>query len=50
MNELKILEEVGQGAYGHVYKAIWCGTVVAAKEIRLAGSKKIVENEISVYR
>ena len=25
LTELKILEEIGQGSFGHVYKAIWWG-------------------------
>lgn len=50
LKELQILDEIGQGAFGHVYKAIWRGAVVAAKEIRISGNKKMLENELSVYR
>ena len=50
LNELHILEEIGQGAIGHVFKAIWRGTIVAAKEIRVSGNRKLVENEIASYR
>ena len=42
--ELKIIEEIGQGAFGQVYKAVWHGTIVAAKEIPTAG------NQDNVYR
>ena len=48
--ELVIIEQVGQGAFGHVYKAAWRGTIVAAKDIPIAGNKRILENELSVYR
>ena len=48
LNELHILEEIGQRAIGHVSKAIWRGTIVAAKEIRVSG--KFVENKITSYR
>lgn len=45
LKELHILGEVGQGAFGHVYKAIWRGTIVAAKEIQTARNKKVLDNE-----
>ena len=48
--ELKIIEEIGQGAFGRVYKAVWRGTIVAAKEIPTAGNQRVLENELSVYR
>ena len=44
------MEEIGQGAFGKVFKAVWRGTVVAAKEVRSAGNQKMLENELSVYR
>lgn len=50
LKELHILEEIGQGAFGRVYKAVWRGTIVAAKEVRTSGNQKILENEMSVYR
>lgn len=50
VKELRILEEIGQGSFGRVYKAVWRGTVFAAKEIPTAGNQKVLENELSVYR
>jgi serine/threonine protein kinase len=50
LKEMTILEEVGQGNFGQVFKAIWRGTIVAAKEVRISGNQKIIENELSVYR
>ena len=50
LKELRILEEIGRGAFGRVFKAVWRGTIVAAKEIRTAGNQHILENEMSVYR
>ena len=50
LNKLQNVEEIGQGAIGHVSKAIWRGSIVAAKEIRVAGNKKMVENELASYR
>lgn len=50
VKELRILEEIGQGSFGRVYKAVWCGTVVAAKEISTAGNQKVLVNKLSVYR
>lgn len=47
LKELHIIEEIGQGAYG---KAIWRGTVVAAKEVPVSGNKRILTNEMSLYR
>ena len=41
---------LGEG-FGCVSKAIWWGTIVAAKEVRTAGNAKVLENELaSVYR
>lgn len=37
LNKLQNVEEIGQGAIGHVSKAIWRGSIVAAKEIRVVG-------------
>ena len=48
--DLKIIEQVGQGAFGCVYKAVWRGSIVAAKEIPTAGNQKVLDNELSVYR
>lgn len=45
-----MLEEIGQGAYGRVYNAVWQGTIVAAKEVPIAGNKKVLANELPVYR
>ena len=44
--ELVILNEIG----GSVSKAIWRGSVIAAKEIPTAGNSKMLENELGVYR
>ena len=49
-DELRMIEEIGQGAFGRVYKAVWRGSVVAAKVIPIAGNKRILDNEMSVYR
>ena len=33
-----------------MYKAVWRGTIVAAKEVPTAGNEKVLANELSVYR
>ena len=33
-----------------MYKAVWRGSVVAAKEIPMAGNHKFLQNELSVFR
>ena len=48
--ELQIIEEIGRGGFGCVSKAIWRGTVVAAKEVPTAGNAKMLDNELAVYR
>ena len=48
--ELHIIEEIGRGGFGCVSKAVWRGTIVAAKEVPTAGNAKILENELAVYR
>jgi serine/threonine protein kinase len=49
-NELHIIEEIGRGGFGCVSKAIWRGSIVAAKEVPTAGNAKVLENELAVYR
>lgn len=49
-NDLQILNEIGQGSYGRVYRAVWMGTIVAAKEALTAGNEKVLAKELSVYR
>ena len=48
--ELQYLEEIGQGAFGRVFKGVWRGSIVAAKEIPMAGNKGVLQNELNVYR
>ena len=47
---IQLLCLIGTGAFGHVHKAVWRGTIIAAKIVHTAGNEKIVENELSVYR
>ena len=49
-NKLQLLENIGSGAFGQVYKAIYKGTVVAAKIVVLAGNNKLVDNELNAYK
>ena len=49
-NALKLLSVVGSGAFGQVHKAIWRGSVVAAKVIVSAGNNKVVNNELNAYK
>jgi len=50
LKELQLLEEIGNGAFGRVHRAVWRSTVVAAKEIPAAGNSKVLSNELSVFR
>ena len=48
---MKFVEVVGEGTFGVVHKAIWCGTVVAAKVISVpCGSEDGVIKEIEMCR
>ena len=35
MTQVRLMNKIGQGSYGIVYKAVWCGSVVATKVIQL---------------
>ena len=43
---------IGSRAFGQVHKAVWRGTVVAAKVVLVSGSgnSKIVNNELDAYK
>ena len=50
-DELKLIEVVGEGTFGIVHKAIWRGTIVAAKLINVpSGSEASVKKEIELCR
>lgn len=49
--ELKNVEIVGEGTFGVVHKAVWRGTVVAAKIVSLPnGSEATVLKELEMCR
>lgn len=48
LSNIQFLELVGSGAFGQVFKAVWRGTLVAAKVV--LGNGKVVQNELSVYK
>jgi len=50
LKELQLLEEIGQGAFGRVSKAVWRSTLVAVKEIPAAGNSKILINKLAVFK
>ena len=47
---IQLLSLIGTGSFGDVHKAVWCGTIVAAKIVHTAGNDKVVENELRVYQ
>ena len=48
---MKLIDVVGEGTFGVVHKAIWRGTVVAAKVISVpSGSESSVLKEIEMCR
>lgn len=50
-NDLKLVQVIGEGTFGVVHKAIWRGTVVAAKVINMpCGSKSGWEKEFDMCR
>ena len=47
----KLEEVIGEGTFGTVYRAVWRGTVVAAKVINIpAGSESTVQKEIAMCK
>ncbi len=49
-SDVLFLDLVGCGSFGNVYKAVWRGTIVAAKVIPFAENKKSLQNELDIYR
>ena len=47
---LTLIEEIGRGSYGLVHKAVWRGTIVAAKVINISSSTQSALNEFKVLR
>lgn len=50
-SNLKLIEVVGEGTFGVVHKAVWRGTVVAAKVVNVPhGSTECVMKELEMCR
>lgn len=51
MKDIEMGEIIGRGAFGEVWKAIWHGSDVAVKKIRItAGGDQQILNEIEIMR
>ncbi len=51
--ELHLISEIGRGSFGTVYKALWLGTIVAAKVVQAAIGTRANEtllSEINIVR
>ena len=46
-DEPKLATVIGCGAFGKVYKAVWCDSIVAAKVIAVAANPKELDNGIN---
>ena len=52
VNDLHLMHVIGKGSYGTVYKALYHGSIVAAKILPLSGKDSVVtttEIEITKY-
>ena len=50
VNDVKLLGSIGSGAYGTVYKAVWRGSIVAAKLMDTRGNENVFKNELNIYK
>ena len=44
--QVRLVKIIGQGSFGTVYRAVWCGTLVAAKVIQLGEENRQIFGEI----
>ena len=50
-DKVVLMDLIGTGAFGRVHKAVWKGTLIAAKVIPvLSTSSRVWENELAAYR
>ena len=45
-NVVRMLDEIGQGSFGTVHKAVWRGCLVAAKVIQVGQESKKFMDEV----
>ncbi len=49
LDKLILIDLIGCGSFGRVHKAVWCGSIVAAKVVPILGNEKSLKNELNVY-
>ena len=50
ITKVKLLSSIGQGSFGTVYRAIWRGSLVAAKVIQMGEESRHVIDEVKKCR
>ena len=50
MNQVRLINVIGQGSFGTVYRAVWRGSLVATKVIQMGEESRHIVGEVEKCR